>query len=183
MLGGLDPVIIIHLSKLADTSFGKSLAKIPVISQIPTLLEQPPIPIYLSEQFTGLYIENEDKNVDISTETETLTNGEPPEVNQKGIQSGVTISLLAKKDSTSMILLGAMIDEVFDKVSSKEYAISYLHGATTIFRGLLQSFAISQEPNTDLMSIKIQLSKGSKNPTKKEPDLQIQKQTDVQVLG
>jgi hypothetical protein len=161
MLGGLEPVIIFQFSKLSLADTG--IADIPVISNFPSLVEQPPIPLYLSESLTGVFIDTEDKNVDIQTDTETLSSGAPPDVNQKGIASSVSINLLAKKDSIGIALLSAMIDLIFDKVTSKEYAISYLHGATTVFRGVLHSYQVSQNSNDDLITIKIELSKGTKN--------------------
>ena len=166
MLGGVDPVIIFQFSKLSESV---SLSDIPVVSDIPTLVEQPPVPIYLSENLTGLYIESEDKNVDIQTDTETLSNGESPNINQKGISSIISINLIAKKDSVGMTLLSAMIDQVYEKVTSKEYAITYLHGATTVFRGVLHSFAVNQNSSNDLLSVKIELSKGMKNPQPAAP--------------
>lgn len=62
--------------------------------------------------------------------------------------------------------VSAMIDQAFDKVSSSEYAITYLHGPITIFRGLLNSFSSEAVPGTDKLHIKIGLSRGTKNPTK-----------------
>lgn len=165
MLGGSQPVVIFQFSKLAS-SVGDSIAKIPVISQIPTLVEMPPVPIYLSEELTGLFIDSEDKSVDIDTDVETLSNGSDPNVNQKGISSIVKIQLKGKKDSIGLSLLSAMIDLLFDKVTSKEYAITYLHGATTVFRGVLHSYTAQQSSDNDLLIISMELSKGSKTPQK-----------------
>lgn len=167
MLGGVDPVIIFQFSKILDDA-SATIARIPVISQIPTVVDQPPIPIYLSEQLFKIALGAESKSVDISTETETLTDGTAPDVNQKGIQSSVEINIQAKRDSVPLILLCSMIDLVYDKVSSKEYSISYLHGPTTIFRGVLHSFSVETIDGTDLCSVKISLSKGTKQPTKPE---------------
>ena len=63
-----------------------------------------------------------------------------------------------------MILLSSLMDTLMDKVTSKEYAITYLHGATTIFFGLLHTFSVEQTSQNELLSIKIELSKGSKQP-------------------
>lgn len=183
MLNGVDPIIIFQFSKLQGTGFADQLAKIPVVSEIPTVIEQPPIPIYLSEELTGLYIETEDKNVDIETTVETLSNGEDPPVSQKGIGSSVTVNLVAKKDSLGLALLSAMIDIVFDKVTSKEYAITYLHGATTVFRGVLQSYQASQSSNNDLLSIQIELSKGEKQPQKPPAVPEVPKVSGATPLG
>lgn len=165
MLGGLDPVIIFQFGKLS-ASLGDTVAKIPVISQIPTVIDQPPIPVYLSEKLFNIVITGTAKSVDIETDTETLTNGQPPDTNQKGIQSGVEVSIEGKKDSVALILLSSLIDLVFDKVTSKEYAISFMYGATTVFRGVLHTYSAETVEGTDKLSIKIGLSRGNKNPTK-----------------
>lgn len=166
MLGGIDPIIIFQISKLASTGFADLISKVPLVSDIPTLIDQPPIPIYLSESLTGIYIDSEDKYVDIQTETTTTADGEPPDPNQSAIGSTVTINLIAKKNSLGLALLSSMIDLVFEKVTSKEYAITYLHGSTTIFRGLLQSYSVQQNASNELLSIKIELSRGQKQPKK-----------------
>ena len=168
MLGGLEPVIIFQIGKLS-TSLGTQIAKIPLLADIPTIVEQPPIPIYLSEQLTGLYVDTKNKNVDIETDTQTLSTGFPPareDQNQKGISSAIEINLIGKKDSIGIILLSAMIDLVFEKVTSKEYSISFLHGTTTIFRGVLHSFSADENVNDELVRIRMSISKGTKSPTK-----------------
>lgn len=167
MLGGLDPVIIFQFSKLA-TSVGTTLSKIPIISDIPTVVDQPPIPIYLSERLFNIVIDNESKSVDIETDMETTTSGESPSVNQKGIQSSVEISIEGKSDSVALTLLSALIDLAFDKSTSKEYSITYMHGAITVFRGLLHSYSAETVPGTDKLAIKINISRGEKTPVKKE---------------
>lgn len=165
MLGGLDPVIIFQFAKLASVA-GPTVAKIPVISKIPTVIEMPPIPVYLSEQLFNISIIGTGKNVDIETDTETLTNGQPPDVNQKGIQSSVEVNIEGKANSVALTLLSSLIDVVYEKATSKEYAISFMYGATTIFRGVLHSYSAETIEGTDKLAIKFSLSKGSKNPTK-----------------
>lgn len=165
MLGGIDPIIIFQFAKLAP-SFGETVSKIPVLSKVPTLIEMPPIPVYLSENITGLFIDTESKSVDLETDTETMTDGSAPEVTQKGIQSGIEVNIMARKDSLGLTLISALIDQVFDKATSKEYAITYLHGPVTIFRGLLHSYAVEQSAENELLRIRINLSKGSKTPAK-----------------
>jgi len=171
MLGGIDPIIIFQFSKLAP-SLSETVSKIPVISQIATVIEQPPIPIYLSEELTGIFIDSEDKNVDIETETQTLSDGTTPEVNQRGIGTGISINLVARKDSIGLALLVALIDQAFDKVTSKEYAITYIHGPITVFRGVLHNFSANQNAQNELMTIKLELSRGTKNPVK-PPDIPV----------
>lgn len=169
MLGGIDPIIIFHrYKKVVDptASVGHQLA---IVSKKETFIPLTPIPIYLSEAITGVQIDSESKNLDVETDTQTLSDGTPANSNQKGINSGVSVTLSAKKDSIGVSILSAFMDDLFDKVTSKEYAITYIHGATTIFQGLLHTFAVDQNSGTDLLTIKFELSKGQKQPTKPPP--------------
>lgn len=170
MLGGLDPIIIFQFAKNVDPTFigpqNSTIGRIPIISQIPTVVDMPPIPVYLSESTTEIMIDSESKNVDIETDTETLSNGTDPNVTQKGIASVVSINMVAKKDNISITLLSSLMDYVFNKVTSKEYAITYIHGAITVFRGVLHSYSVEQSASSELIMIKIELSKGTTKPTK-----------------
>lgn len=169
MLNGIDPVIIFQFAKLAPI-LGDTIAKIPVVSKVPSLIAMPPIPIYLSQTLTGLHIDTEEKNVDIQTTTETTTDGTSPQVDQKGVASVVAINLEARKDAVGLSLLSGLIDRVFDKVTSKEYSITYLHGPIIIFGGLLHSYSVSQDAGSELLRIKIEISKGEDSkPTKADP--------------
>jgi len=165
MLGGLQPVIVIQLSVL-KASLADTIAKIPVISQIPTLIDQPPIPIYLDDALTGLAIDSESKAIAISTDSEAKTDGTTPDISQQAIGNSVTINLKARKDSLQLLLLNALLDVCYEKLASKEYAITYLNGPVTVFRGVLQDFTIDQNSDTELALVKIQLSKGTKSPQK-----------------
>ena len=166
MLGGLDPIIIFQFKKLAP-SLGAQLAKIPIVAKnAPSLIDMPPIPIYLSESLTGIFIESETKSVDIDTDVQTLTNGEEPKESQKGVASTISIDLVGKKGSIGLILFSSLIDLAFEKCSSDEYSITYLHGATTIFRAKLHNFQAVQGAQNDLLNIKVDLSRGAKSPLK-----------------
>lgn len=165
MLNGIDPIIIFHFSKKLSTTLSGEISKIPLVSRVGTFVELPPIPIYLSANLTGLFIESEDKNVDIETYTESKTDGTAPAIDQKGVASTISINILAKKNSIGIALLSAMIDVLYEKVSSNEYSITYLHGATTIFRAALTKFQASQNSENDLLNINIELTRGAKNPS------------------
>lgn len=169
MLNGLDPIIIFQFSKKVP-EVTELLAKIPLVSDIPTLVDQPPIPIYLSENLTGLFIDAESKSIDASTQIETKSDGSEVSVNQKGIASIVSIDMLANKNSLGLALIAAMADQVLERMSSKEYFITYLHGSTTVFRGLLHSYSMNQTADDDLLRIRIELSRGdSKNLPNETP--------------
>lgn len=159
MLNGIDPIIIFQFStKISSVS--EALARIPLVSDIPTLVDQPPIPIYLSETLTGLYIDAESKSIDATTQMETKSDGGEISVNQKGIASVVSVDLVAAKNSIGLSLFSALADLVLEKMSSKEYFITYLHGPITVFRGLLHSYSMNQVAGDDLLRIKIELSRG-----------------------
>jgi hypothetical protein len=161
MLNGLDPIIIFSFFKRKPTITPR-FPKYPNVSEFVDKFELPPIPIYLSESITGLYIDTEEKNIDISTAVETLRSGDEPFYSQKGIGSTIAINLLASKDSIGLALLLPILDQLFSRVTSKEYSVTYLHGAITLFNGLLHSFSVNQDSNTDLIHLKLELSKDSK---------------------
>lgn len=161
VLNGLDPILIFSFYKATPTL----AAKIPLAQDLGLdRLELPPIPIYLSEQATGIYIDTEDKNIDIETNVETDRTGLDPSVNQKAIGVVTTIKMEARKDSIGLTLLSAVAEQIVNKLTSKEYGITYLHGPTTIFNGLLHSFAVSTESNTDKAKITLEIVKDGVKP-------------------
>lgn len=168
MLNGIDPIIIFHISKLAKSQ-EDSVLKVPILSDVYNKIGLPPIPIYLSESATGLYIDHEEKNVDFETSIETLSTGGPPKTIQKAINSTQRVMLKAKEDSIGLVLLSALIDLILPKVTSGEYSITYMHGATTIFGGLIHSFAVTADHATDLLSVTIEISKTTQLQPPKTP--------------
>ena len=168
MLNGIDPVIIFNF-KIRDDGFLGFLNKVPVVASIVSVIDLPVIPIYLSETLTGICIDSESKSVEIDTNVDTLSNGKDPEMNQRGISSTVKIEMVASKDSLGVAIFSAMSDLIFPKVTSKEYSITYLHGAVTVFAGLLHSFSISQNANDDRYNISLELIKPTNGGIVKSP--------------
>lgn len=160
MLNGIDPIIIFQFKKISKETQEK-LSKIPLVSSIVDTIGLPPIPIYLSEQVTGLYIDSEDRNIDIETTVDSLYSGASPLVSQKAINSVVRINMIGSRNSIGLTLITALADLIVPKVGSKEYAITYLHGGTTVFGGLLHSFSAQQNANNELVNITIELTKNS----------------------
>ena len=160
MLNGIDPIILFHFNKVSQETT-ETLLKIPIVSEIVDRIDLPPIPIYLSESLTGIYIDSEDKSVEIETSTETVADGTSPIQNQRGISSSVKVNMVASRDSVGLTLFSAMTDLIFPKVTSKEYSISYLNGAVTVFNGLLHSCSINQNADNDLYNISIEIIKPS----------------------
>lgn len=160
MLNGIDPIIIFQFKKKDDTAAAnfQKLFKIPVAKVEERYIDFPPIPIYLSERLTGLYIEGEDKNIDIETSAETVEDGGLPIFYQRGLNSSVKVNLVGKRGSIGLGLIAAAADLIFEKVTSKEYSVTYLHGAITVFNGLINSFSINFNPGTDLYNIGLELT-------------------------
>lgn len=169
MLNGLYPVVIFQFyKKLPSTNDLAVDLRFPIDSKDETLFPQPPIPVYLNEKIFNIIIDGESKSVDFSTATDTKTDGSAPDVTQSAIQSSVEIMLEAKQDSIAVTMLSALIDLAFQKATSKEYSITWISGATTIFGAVLQSYSVEKVSGTDKVAIKISLSRGSKNPPKPE---------------
>lgn len=167
MLGGLNPVIIFQFSEIL-------IDPAPVVESIPVTsrsdlasIQLPPIPVYLSEQAFNIALGGVSKSVDIQTVTDGKTDG-GVDTNQNPIQSSVEINIVGKQDSVALTLLSALIDRIYEKVTSKEYSISFLYGATTIFRALLHSYTCATVEGTDKLEITIKLSRGEKTPVKKD---------------
>lgn len=160
MLNGVDPIILFNFKKIPP-SLQAVISKTPVLASIVSAIDLPVIPLYLSERLTGIYIETESKSIDIETNTETLATGEAPVTNQRGLQSSIKIEMVASRNSIGVSLFAAMADLIFPKVTSKEYSITYLHGAVTVFAGLLHSFSITQNRENDLYQISLELIKPS----------------------
>jgi hypothetical protein len=89
MLNGLDPILIFQFKKLLPDllDLGTTKPKIPVVaSEGVSTFPLPFIPIYLSEKLTGLYIDTENKSIEIDSQAETLSNGDAENINQRGHQ-------------------------------------------------------------------------------------------------
>jgi hypothetical protein len=158
MLGGIAPIIIFQFKKLTPSA-QESLSKIPIVSSIVNAIGLPPIPLYLSEELTGLFIDTEEKNIDIETTVESTSDGTDPKTKQKSIGSTVRVNIKARANSIGLTLLNAMADLILPKVTSQEYSITYLNGSTTIFGGLLHSYAVQASSENDLLMITIEFSK------------------------
>jgi hypothetical protein len=158
MLGGSAPIFLFNFFQLSPLAKEKisslSVGGVSLLDFFPMV----PIPIYLDEKLTGIYVDSENKNIDIETKIETSKVGEDPQDFQKALGATTTIEMLASSESIGLTILSAMMDVVLPKVTSKEYSISYLNGATTIFNAKLQTFSISQNTDNNLFRISVVLS-------------------------
>ncbi len=169
MLNGIDPIMIFQIYKKVITEVASvSLTGEPLKQTTEQKVTSAVIPLYLSEELTGLFIDSESKNIDIETNVDSLTNGTAGDVTQRTIGSILTVNLKARSDSLGLTTLIALADLILNKTASKEYEITYIHGATTIFGGLLHGFSVDQGGSDDLLKIKLELSKGRPKPTSVE---------------
>jgi hypothetical protein len=165
MLGGIAPILIFTFPPALGIDLTKLLGGIPLIGDALADIGVP-IPIYLDENLTGVYIESESKALDIDTDIVPVyrTNGSVSNfINQSGINNLVTINMLANKDSLILSVLLALNDMVFSKLVSGKYKLSYINGTTLIFGGLLHSFSVNSNSDDTLLKITMQIQKNNQN--------------------
>ncbi len=165
MLNGIDPIIIFTLFKNVPPPVALEPGPQPLVETSIFSIPFTPIPIYLSERVTGLYIDTQSKNIDIETKVTTLPSAESPEVTQKGVNSSVTINMLANSGSIGLTIFSAMCDLIFQRLTSKEYRIDFIDSAFSIFGGLLAGYSINQSANDSLYRISFELSKSNGGST------------------
>jgi hypothetical protein len=170
MLNGVAPILIFTFPPALGIDFSKILGGIPLIGSALSDIGIP-VPIYLDEGLTGIYIESESHSLDIDTDitpkyeqniagltTTTL-------VNQTGLNNLVTVNMLASKDSLILTVLLALSDMVFSRVTSGKYKIHYINKGTVVFGALLHSFQTSTNSEDTLLKITMQLQKNNQRKT------------------
>jgi len=162
MLNGIAPILIFSFAPEVTQTLFSGLAGIPVLGDILPSIGIP-IPVYLDERLTGVYVESESKAMDIDTVVQLRYDGKKPSVDQRGVNNLVTVNLIASKNSVMLSVLLALSDIIFSKLVAKTYTVSYLNGATTVFGGLLHGFSVTSGANDDLMRITMQISKANEN--------------------
>lgn len=171
MLNGLAPVLIFAFPVKPKGPTFNALAGIPLIGDSLANSVGVPIPLYLDEKLTGILVESESKAVDIETNVQPRNDGGPPLVDQRTINSTVTINMVANKDSLILSALLAFNDLIIQKVVSKEYTVSYLNGSTLIFGGLLHGLTTSEGSDDTLIRISLTLSKANTQNTQILPQI------------
>lgn len=167
MLGGIAPIIVFSFPPVLGIDLGSILGGIPLIGDSLSNIGIP-IPIYLDEKVTGLFIESESKALDIDTDIVPMyrTTGQVQNlINQSGINNLVTINMVANKDSVILSVLLALNDMVFSRLVKGKYTLSYVNGTTLIFGGLLHSFSVQSASDDTLLRIQMQIQKNNQNKT------------------
>lgn len=169
MLNGIDPLFIFNFPAFVSGETFKSISGIPVVGNFLVANIGLPIPIYLSEQTTGMVLVSESKALDVDTESKQRFDGEPPDVKQRGVNNLVTVNLSCQKDSTYLTLFLALNDLIFQRLVSQRYNLSYMNGPTTVFNGLLHGFSANGDNSSNRMDITIQISKANLKATQEPP--------------
>ncbi len=164
MLGGVAPILIFSFKPNIEAlnPLFNALSGIPLIGS--TFDLGLPIPLYLDEKLTGLYVESEAKNLDLNQEIDARFDGGPPVYFQRMLNSSVTVNLLATRDSILLPALLALADLIVPKVVNRKYSLTYLNGPTVVFDGLLHSLSTSQGADDNLIRITLQIQKTHKAP-------------------
>lgn len=123
-----------------------------------------PIPIYLSEEHTGLAVESEDDSLQISTDYIPVLNGKTDEngqaikVLQRGETQQVTINLVGVKKSIGLSILLPLLKTIISYVFAKEeYKIAYFHDSVLIFNARLASYRMTPGSNDNKVALSITL--------------------------
>lgn len=164
MLGGIDPILIFHIKYGLPAEVAQSVAGVPLTGQ-ETVGSEIPIPIILNEKLTGLMIDSTSKSIDVKTDAYSTTDEKKTIVLQYPLDSSVTVNISCKKGATLLTVLLTLCDLLVDKIASKNYAITYLNGSTTVFRGLLNTFSYSEDAGTTKAQITLNLSKVNQGVT------------------
>lgn len=167
MLGSFDPVIIFQIyTKVPEAT----LANIQLTSGTQPKTTSAIIPIYLSENETGLFVDSESKNIDIDSQVDSLSSGAEALVNQKALGSIVSVKLFGKRNSIGLTILLALAEMILDKVTSAEYEVTYMHESVTVFGGLIHGISIEPGANDDRLNITLELSRGRPKSTSVQVD-------------
>lgn len=158
MLNGIAPILIfsfpptINLPTATDPGLPLSVRKaLGAIGGIP-------IPIYLDEKLTGIYVVNEEKNVDMDTQPYQAQDG-TTFVKQRGVNNTVNINFLASQDSILLSVLLAFSDELFKRAVNGLYSVSYFNKGTLVFGGLIHSFSDQSGSDDTLRRISMSIVK------------------------
>ncbi len=161
-LGGLAPLLVFQLYPLGVGALVSGL--IPFIPADIANAVGLPIPIYLSERQTGIYVDTESRQIDMETQSQQLRTG-AVQVDQRGVNNSVTIKLFGKTDSVLLTALLAMSDMLFAMAAAKSYKVSYFNGPTVVLSGLLHGFTSSSPSGTNLVEMTFVINKSNVSAT------------------
>lgn len=160
-LNGVAPLLVIELKNSASLNVVK---KIPVAGDFLASNIGLPIPIYLDERLTGIYVKGESRGIDIDTKIDAIDAKNVPIYSQKALASTVTVEMVASSTGVMLMTLIAFADLILTRVVSKQYSVSYFNGPTIITNGVLHGFTTQLGENDNLVRINMALSSGPPIP-------------------
>ncbi len=153
MLNGIAPIFIFSFPFFKTAP---NITGIPVLDDLIGL--ELPIPVYLDEKLTGVYVTSQEKAIDIESQPEVSSDG-TTKVVQSAVGNTVSIHMIASKNSVLLSILLAFADQAFAKAVNSGYSVTYLNGSTLVFRGKIQSFTAQENDADDLVRISMVLHK------------------------
>lgn len=129
--------------------------------------KKPPIPIYLSEELTGLYVSDDEDSLTISTDYLVKfqkENGVKKQigdlvVQQKGEGQESAINLIGRKDSIGLNIFLPLFKSIYDRViKESDYRIAYFNKNVLIFNARLSRFEKKQSRENNLVNITVGLT-------------------------
>ncbi len=161
-LNGIAPLLVFRFTNNAAVNVVKN---IPVIGNFLAENVGVPIPIYLDENLTGIYVHGESKAIDIETTVEARNDKKAPIVDQRALNSVTTINFVANNRGVMLMTLLAFADVIMSRVVSKQYTVSYFNGPTIIIDGLLHGFTTQPGENDTKINIQMTISKANQLST------------------
>lgn len=146
MLNGIAPVFLIYFPK------AKGIWKFP-------------IPIYLDEKLTGVYVDQNNEQLEVSTESVAdISDKKTVKVIQKGDKQTATVELIANKGSIGLNILLPLLKTLYDyTLKDKDYKIAYFNNNILIFNAKLARAAKVEGRTNDLIAITIELEVKTEN--------------------
>ncbi|MDR2426822.1 MAG: hypothetical protein LBD46_06580 [Endomicrobium sp.] len=167
MLTGLYPVLV--LQKVIDKKIRGSFSdgRITSTSIIETSLSKP-MPIYIDEILTGIYLISENRKAEFANDTTVDNETGEIKIKQKGLTNDVNLVFGASRNSIGMNILLPLIDVAFENAAIDKYVMSYFNGNTILFRAKIKHFSAEGNNTDNGIKINISLSKEDKIAEKKQ---------------
>jgi hypothetical protein len=168
-LNGIAPLLVIQLKNSASMNVVK---KIPVAGDFLSKNVGVPIPIYLDENLTGIFVQGESKAIDIETRLDSIDGKNAPIVSQKALSSVTSVEMVASRTGVLLMTLIAFADLILTRVVAKQYSVSYFNGPTIIVNGVLHGFTTQLGENNDLVHIKMDIATAPQPPSDITPPVE-----------
>jgi|SRR5690606_14953331 len=168
MLNGQVPLIVFTFAPPVGGEVFNAISGIPIIGERVAQRIGVPLPIYLDERISGLYVTAESRSIDVETEVNSRADDKTPKVKQWSLNSTISVTMVGQRDSAALATLTAFCDLAFQKVVSQNYGISYFNGNLVVLNGLLHGFSSETGNEDDLVRVILQISRGKQEINKPE---------------